>query len=103
MISSLRGSVPTAARPPETSQGVPEVSACGGDGLFWPGEDPPAPALPSLAEFLEVLGLGRYLEALEGQEVDMEALVLCTDADLAPLVPLLGPRVKIRNALAALR
>ena len=55
----------------------------------------------SLAGFLDSLGLSRYLDLLEQEEVDLEALSCFDDADFESLEIPLGPRMRIKHALAS--
>lgn len=52
----------------------------------------------SLEQFLTQLGLQQYLTSLQGEDLDLESLVLCRDNDLKDLGIPLGPRKKILNA-----
>ncbi|KAJ8344934.1 hypothetical protein SKAU_G00291270 [Synaphobranchus kaupii] len=51
-----------------------------------------------LAGFLAALGLLDYVPVLAREQLDMEALLLCSDADLKGLRIQLGPRKKILEA-----
>ncbi|KAJ8253864.1 hypothetical protein COCON_G00204760 [Conger conger] len=53
-----------------------------------------------LAGFLAALGLLDYAPVLAREQLDMEALLLCSDADLKGLRIQLGPRKKILEAAA---
>uniref|UniRef100_UPI0022EA166B adenylate/guanylate cyclase domain-containing protein n=1 Tax=Falsiroseomonas oryzae TaxID=2766473 RepID=UPI0022EA166B len=53
----------------------------------------------ALRAFLEGLGLERHLSIFEAEEIDLDALALLTDADLASLGLPLGPRRRLLNAL----
>jgi phospholipase DDHD2 len=48
--------------------------------------------VPALLRSLDLL---QYLPAFEAEQVDMAALVFCTDADLQELGLPMGPRKKI--------
>jgi len=53
-----------------------------------------------LADLLDAAGLHKYLERLRAEEVDLDALKLLTDMDLAELGLPLGPRRKLQAALS---
>jgi hypothetical protein len=54
---------------------------------------------PEVVALLSLLGLDRYAEVLAAEDVDMEALRLMNEQDLADLGLTKGPRVKILNRL----
>ena len=58
--------------------------------------------MPSLQQLLAGLGLQKYAERLEANEIDLEAIALCADADFAEMEIPKGPRVKIAHALRQL-
>ncbi|CAN0271679.1 unnamed protein product [Phaeothamnion confervicola] len=53
----------------------------------------------ALAELLEELGLGKYGRIFAESEVDLDALALMEEGDLADLSIPKGPRLKILNAI----
>lgn len=57
----------------------------------------------ALTEWLAQLGLTQYEQVLAEHEIDLEALALLSDADMAMLGIPLGPRRKILDAIASLR
>ncbi len=58
--------------------------------------------MPSLQQLLAGLGLQKYAARLEANEIDLEAIALCADADFAEMEIPKGPRVKIAHALRQL-
>ena len=56
----------------------------------------------SIAQWLEKLGLERYVEVFAGQEIVYDDLVELTDADLKELGIPLGPRKRLLKACATL-
>lgn len=62
--------------------------------------DSEEPQQPDIHEFLEVLGLTKYLPLFEKEEVDFETLVTMTETDLKGIgLSLFGPRRKISSAI----
>lgn len=60
--------------------------------------------MPSdLRNWLQGIGLGKYLDTFVENEIDLEALQLLNDADLRNLGLPLGPRRKLQNAVEKLR
>ena len=59
--------------------------------------------MPSLPQLLAALGLEKYTEQLEANEIDLEAISLCADVDFAEMEIPKGPRVKIAAALRQLQ
>ena len=55
--------------------------------------------MPELDAFLRKLGLEKYLEVFEENEVDLETLPALSDDDLTELGLPLGPRRKLQQAL----
>jgi len=53
-------------------------------------------------EFLTGLGLGKYAELFAQAEIDLEALALLEEGDLKELGLPIGPRLKLRKAIAQL-
>ena len=63
------------------------------DGLGDMGEATP------LAAFMYTLQLSEHLETFEDEDMDLEALMLCSDLDLKDLDLGLGPRRKLLAAI----
>jgi hypothetical protein len=60
-------------------------------------------SMSDIREWLAARGFERFADVFEENEVDLEALPELTDADLKEMGLALGPRVKLRKAIAALR
>ena len=58
---------------------------------------------PTLRQFLAGLGMLRFLPRLEQNEIDLEAMALCSDSDFAEMGIPKGPRVRIARALTELQ
>eukprot|EP01049_Picozoa_sp_SAG25_P007061 SAG25_NODE_559_length_6924_cov_15.045421_2_plen_331_part_00 len=78
-------------------------AAARGGGESGGGGLPPAPPSgqqPSaLSSFLEKLGIPQFLPHFVHHELDLDALVLCSDDDFKDIGIPKGPRVKLRNAV----
>eukprot|EP01043_Picozoa_sp_COSAG02_P060536 COSAG02_NODE_7930_length_2781_cov_2.454884_4_plen_278_part_00 len=102
---------PDSGKPPPQGQlgldmGLGPARRVSGDTLPEPTPEPepaPAPALApgkrtnDLVNFLEALNLPQLLPQFTRNELDLGALMLCTDEDLKEIGIPKGPRVKLRN------
>ena len=58
---------------------------------------------PSVRQFMLGIGLKKYLEKLEANEIDLDALALCSDNDYRAMGIPKGPRLKIEHSLKKLK
>jgi class 3 adenylate cyclase/tetratricopeptide (TPR) repeat protein len=58
--------------------------------------------MPEIGDWLNGLGLGAYTDAFEREQIDFAALPTLSDADLRELGLPMGPRNKLKAAIAAL-
>uniref|UniRef100_A0A8B9L3I5 DDHD domain containing 2 n=1 Tax=Astyanax mexicanus TaxID=7994 RepID=A0A8B9L3I5_ASTMX len=66
---------------------------------FSSSSEPPCSSSDSLEEVLTSMGLEEHLRKLQKEQVDMEALMLCSEGDLKELGIPLGPRKKILHCV----
>eukprot|EP01043_Picozoa_sp_COSAG02_P029891 COSAG02_NODE_1880_length_10551_cov_2.925947_14_plen_230_part_01 len=100
---------PESGKPPAQGQlgqdvGLGPARRVPGDALPEPLPEPePAPTLApgkrksDLVDFLEALNIPQFLPQFTRNELDLGALMLCTDDDLKEIGIPKGPRVKLRN------
>ena len=62
-----------------------------------PEPEPPTKRKDELIDFLEALNIPQFLPLFTRNELDLGALMLCTDDDLKEIGIPKGPRVKLRN------
>jgi hypothetical protein len=78
-----------ARLPAATGMGLPEPAP--------EPEPPPGKRKSDLIDFLEALNIPQFLPLFTRNELDLSALMLCTDDDLKEIGIPKGPRVKLRN------